>query len=130
MRQTITTQIAVTDGRLHAIVPLDPKEVGRRLKAARERKGWTQLEFALKIGKSPSSVSRWDRGFLPPVRELMRIAEVLEIEPAELIEDQRSPDEAILARLDELTKLYDPIRELLDEVRAQANLRSSGRKKV
>ena len=88
MRRMITTQIARSNGRLQAIVPLDPKEVGRRLAAARQRKHWTQLEFALKIEVSPASVSRWERGYLPPVRELMRIAEVLGIEPAELVEER------------------------------------------
>ena len=116
MRHAAITQIAESEGRLHALVPLDPKEVGRRLAAARRRRHWTQLEFALKIGRSPASVSRWERGYLPPVRELMRIALMLGVEPAELVEEQR-PDQAILQSLAELAKLRDPIEALLAELR-------------
>ena len=116
MRHAVITQIAESNGRLAAIVPLDQKEVGRRLKAARRAKHWTQLDFALKMGRSPASVSRWERGYLPPVRELMRIAEMLEVDPAALVEEQR-PDQAILASLAELAKLRDPIEQLLAELR-------------
>jgi transcriptional regulator with XRE-family HTH domain len=123
MRKMITTQIAVTDGRLHAIVPLDPKEVGQRLAAARRRRHWTQLEFALKIKRSPASVSRWERGYLPPVRELMRIADVLGVEPAELVEEPEDKHAALMARLDELAELHDPLKELLAELRDEAKQR-------
>ena len=129
MRHAETTQIAESNGRLHAVVPLDPKEVGRRLAAARHRQHWTQLEFAIKIGRSPATISRWERGMLPPVRELMRIAEVLEVEPAELVEEQR-PDQAILQSLAELAKLHDPIKQLLAELRARPDVPSRRRKKT
>ena len=109
MRQLITTQIARSNGRLHAIVPLDPKDVGRRLATARQRKHWTQLEFALKIGRSPASVSRWERGFLPPVRELMRIAEVLGIEPAELVEE-RSESAGLEEQISALQEIVAELR--------------------
>jgi transcriptional regulator with XRE-family HTH domain len=36
------------------------------------------LEFALKAHVSPSAVTRWESGKLPPVRELMRIADLLD----------------------------------------------------
>ena len=74
---------------------------------ARNRKGWTQLDFAIKAHVSPSSVSRWERGFPPPVRELVRLAGVLEIDPSELVEEppETERDAAILAKLAEIEKL-------------------------
>ena len=35
---------------------------GRRLKAARRKKGWTQQEFSYRVGVSRVTVSRWERG--------------------------------------------------------------------
>ena len=108
MAKTIHTQIAMSNGRLRAIMTIDPKEVGQRLAAARNRRNWTQLEFALQIGKSPSSVARWERGGLPPVRELIRICEALGIDPAELVEE---PEDAIQAQIDELQKELHELRQ-------------------
>ena len=101
-----TTQIARTVGRPRLLVAIDPKEVGRRIKAARERKGWTQLEFAYAAKVSPSSISRWERGLLPPVRELMRIAGVLDVDVSELVEEQHAP----VTQVDE-QRLREIIRE-------------------
>lgn len=106
MTHTVTTQIAATLGRLHLVVTFDPQGVGRRIAAARIRKGWTQLDFALQANISPSSVSRWERGKLPPVRELVRIAGVLDVDVAELVEEEEPParpgEAAILAELAEI----------------------------
>lgn len=89
---------------------LDPRQVGRRIKTARGRRGWTQLTFALEANVSPSSVSRWERGLLPPVRELMRLAAVLGVDPAELVEDHDEAEEAgIHARLDRIETLLEQL---------------------
>src|SRR4029077_7642111 len=88
-------------------VALTPREIGQRIKAARKAKHWTQLEFALEAKVSPSTVARWERGQLPPVAELIRIAGVLEVEPEELVEPGESDAQAAdsvrshLARLEE-----------------------------
>src|SRR5262249_20385018 len=67
-------------------VTMEPKDVGRRMAAARKARGWTQLAFALEADVSPSTVTRWEAGHLPPVRELRRVADVLGLPPAELVE--------------------------------------------
>jgi transcriptional regulator with XRE-family HTH domain len=103
MTHTATTQIAATLGRLHLLVTFDPEEIGRRIAAARN-KGWTQVNLAHHANVSPSTVSRWERGFVPPVRELIRIAAVLEIDVTELVEEQprHATDPVVLARLDRI----------------------------
>lgn len=59
---------------------------------------------------SPSSVQRWEAGRLPPVRELIRIAELLGIDPAELTgTEERVSDGAILAKLDQVLERLDRI---------------------
>lgn len=100
------------------MVQFDPQQVGRRLAAARQQRGWTQLRFALEANVSPSSVSRWERGLLPPVRELMRLAEVLGIDMGELVEPAPSQlvavEHEIVERLDRIERL------LLDLCRSAA----------
>lgn len=82
------THFADPYGKLLLAVQLEPKEIGRRLKAARKRKSHTQLSFALEANVSPGTVARWEAGGLPPIRELVRIAELLEIDPSELVETE------------------------------------------
>src|SRR5690242_2765177 len=92
-------------GTLLLAVSLDPKEIGQRIAHARAQKGWTQLAFALEADVSPSTVTRWESGKLPPVRELMRIAELLGVSPEELVE----PDDA--GRSDRIARLETELRE-------------------
>ena len=75
-------------GTLLLAVSLDPKQIGRRIADARNQKGWTQLAFALEADVSPSTVTRWESGKLPPVRELVRIAELLDVSPETLVEPE------------------------------------------
>lgn len=91
MTSSVVTQFTRNHGKLLLAVAMDPREVGRRIKLARERKGLTQLEFALEANVSPSSVARWESGKLPPVRELMRLADLLEVPVEDLVE---SPGES------------------------------------
>jgi DNA-binding XRE family transcriptional regulator len=53
-------------GTLLLAVSLEPREIGQRIRLARERKGWTQLAFALEADVSPSTVQRWEGGKLSP----------------------------------------------------------------
>jgi transcriptional regulator with XRE-family HTH domain len=62
--------------------------------------GWTQLAFALEADVSPSTVTRWESGKLPPVRELMRIAELLGVSPEELVEPGDEGGEGRIAKLE------------------------------
>jgi transcriptional regulator with XRE-family HTH domain len=108
----MTTQIAALPGRLQLLMSFEPEEIGRRIKAARERKGWTQLQFALEAGKSPSTTYRWEHGRLPPVHELVRIAGLLDVDVTELVEpeEKQDPNSVVLAELGEIKVM---LRELL-----------------
>lgn len=92
---------------------MDPKEIGKRIKAARERKGWTQMTFALEASVSISTITRWERGELPPVRELIRIAGVLEIEPEQLVELEASAEDQVAALRGEVAEVRAMVAELL-----------------
>jgi transcriptional regulator with XRE-family HTH domain len=90
----------------------DPKDVGRRMRWAREAKGWTQLEFSRQANVSPGTVSRWERGMVPPVRELIRLAGVLDIDPVDLVE----PSPPVGAELVEEARVREILREELAPV--------------
>lgn len=110
-------------GTLLLAVSLEPKEIGRRIAAARARKGWTQLAFALEADVSPSTVTRWESGKLPPVRELIRIAELLEVSPEELVEpDDPEREERIEHLENELAKTQQALAVLPDVQAALARI--------
>lgn len=91
------------------VMALEPEEVGLRIRAAREAKLWKQLDFALKAGVSVSTVYRWEHGNLPDVRELMRIADLLDVATAHLVEDVPS----ISIGEDQLVRLEAKLDEVL-----------------
>lgn len=94
----MTTQRATVSGSLLLASVMEPKEIGKRIQAARKRRYWTQAEFAREANVSLSSVTRWEAGALPPVRELIRLADLLGVDPEELVEE-RPMDDQVAARL-------------------------------
>lgn len=117
MTRNANRHAATQRAKLLLAVALDPREVGKRIAQAREGKGWTQLTFALEADVSPSSVQRWESGKLPPVRELLRVAELLEVDPETLVEppaDSR-PQYALLREVaDGVADLALTSQELLE----------------
>lgn len=70
MKRQATNQIAET--------------IGANMRAARDRKGWTQHELALKIGSQAFEVSRWEKGrHRPQDQTLAVLAHVLEMDFAD-----------------------------------------------
>lgn len=114
-----STQTAPFPGTLLLAMQIDPHEIGRRIKAARVRKGWTQMDLAVEGKVSVSSVQRWEGGGMPPLRELFRIAELLEVDPAEFVEEDDSKDDLhtlrqrLASEIDRLERLNDLLEERL-----------------
>lgn len=57
-------------------------EIGARIREARMMRGWTHEELARRMGVNWRSVQRWQKGRLPRVETLRRLAEVLEVPPS------------------------------------------------
>lgn len=56
------------------------KEVGKRIRAERERLGWTQEVLAKKVATTNSSISKYETGvILPPIESLIELGRVLHI---------------------------------------------------
>jgi transcriptional regulator with XRE-family HTH domain len=43
--------------------------VGDNLRAARDKRGWTQRQVADRVGVTPADISRWERGAVEPGRQ-------------------------------------------------------------
>ncbi len=59
---------------------------GRRLRAYRKLKHWTQIELAEKVGVSVAIIGGLERGTRYPNKALVdRLCEVLQVSPSELL---------------------------------------------
>jgi transcriptional regulator with XRE-family HTH domain len=116
----MTTQTATFSGTLLLAAVMEPQEIGARIKSARTKRHWTQLEFAREANVSPSSVARWERGVLPPVRELIRVAGVLGVDPQQLVEAEPSEDDRVAVLRGEVAELHELLAEVLRLVQEQS----------
>lgn len=67
-------------------------ELGKRLREARERLGWTQAEAAEQIGTTRQVVSQWEVGHrAPAARTIARLAEIYRVNAAWLMGQSDNP---------------------------------------
>ncbi len=113
---------------------LPPEEVGRRIRSARVRKGWTVEQLARAMGVNWRTVQRWQAGHekkggvwrptLPRVtgeKSLLRLAEVLDVPPGYLVESTngRPGDELVHTELRALrAQVEDLLQGELEGLRA------------
>jgi transcriptional regulator with XRE-family HTH domain len=63
---------------------------GWNLRIARQRAGFTQRVLAARLGKHQRRIAGWESGeCLPRTVAIVRLAEMLEIEPGELLRETR-----------------------------------------
>ncbi len=92
-------------------------EVGLRIREARLANGWTHEELARRMGVNWRTVQRWQKGRLPKMQTLLRLAEVLRVPTGYLIEPEASSDELgeLRAQVEELTERLDALARALDQ---------------
>ena len=101
---------------------MDQKAIGRRIKAARERKGLTQEELSEEVDLSPMHVSVIERGVkLPKLETLINIANALDVSADVLLQDVVNNQTKLCAS--EASELILQLRRE-DQRRALAVLRS------
>src|SRR3954449_13205765 len=86
-----------------------PRDIGARIRTAREEQGWTQDQLANAVGVSRSAVAQWETGRAGQVTtNLTRIATVLEVGVEYLMygDDKRAPAEARVGDELALLRLY------------------------
>lgn len=59
---------------------LTPHEMGLRIRRARERKRWTQLQLAAEVGASVRAIGSWERGEVVPRNAIGALEELLSID--------------------------------------------------
>jgi transcriptional regulator with XRE-family HTH domain len=80
MVRNVATQRSIANSTLFSVATgMDPAEIGRRIKSARHARLWTQAQFATAASVSLSTIARWESGKLPSVRELVRVADLLDL---------------------------------------------------
>ena len=63
----------------------DAIALGRMIRESRLKQGMSLSQLASEVGRSSSSVRRWERGEVPPAKSLMpQLAEILDVDQAEL----------------------------------------------
>ncbi|HSJ72322.1 MAG TPA: helix-turn-helix transcriptional regulator [Acidimicrobiia bacterium] len=71
----------------------DAMAIGRAIREARLEKGMSLGQLAAAVGRSSSSVRRWERGEVPPAIGIIDdLAKVLELDPDELRSLRPDPD--------------------------------------
>jgi len=69
---------------------LTPEEVGLRIREARIARGWTHEELARRTGVNWRTVQRWQKGNLPRLPTLLRLADILGVPEGHLVEPESS----------------------------------------
>jgi transcriptional regulator with XRE-family HTH domain len=100
---------------------------GARLRALRERKKYTLLDMAEKIGVSTQGYAKWENGSDPSIERLKQLCEILTCtadyllgltsEPyARVEEDKLPPDEKNLLKLYRSKKIPRHVKRLLGDL--------------
>ena len=95
--------------------------LAKRLKKARQEKGYTQRDVGLLTGLSDKSISAYEKGkVVPPLEVLVKIAEVLEKPVSFFLEESIDTREVLLAELrslrEQLSRLQAEIDRLTKEI--------------
>jgi transcriptional regulator with XRE-family HTH domain len=101
-------------------MPLSPDDVAQRIREARVAHGWTHDELARRMGVSWRTVQRWQKGKLPRLGTLLRLADVLGVPRSYLIEDEdpAASLKDLHRRLEELTRRVQELSEALERAPA------------
>ena len=93
-------------------------EIGQKIKAARLSKGYTQEELGKIMGVQKSAVAKWECGRVVNIKRsvLLKISEVLEIPPIELIgnyaeKEKPSNEERLSEKKKELMLFLETVPE-------------------
>src|SRR3954447_9232210 len=94
---------------------LTPDQVGDRIRAARLSNGWTHDELARRMNANWRTVQRWQKGNLPRLQTLLRLADVLDVLHSYFIEEEDSVTTVadLRARVDDLTAYVEALARAL-----------------
>jgi transcriptional regulator with XRE-family HTH domain len=108
---------------------LTPEIVGERIREARLERGWTHEELARRMDANWRTVQRWQKGNLPRLATLLRLADVLGVPESYFVDtdgsfstfnDLREQLEELSARVDELARVVASLEGAQHEPAASA----------
>jgi transcriptional regulator with XRE-family HTH domain len=118
----MTVALAAPEGRTKSVVhrpfavPPSLTELGRRMREARLRRGYSQTQAALFLGVKKQTISNWELGTAPPgLINMFRYAAVMDIDVAELItglSDDLAPTDVVRRRLSAASRLVPLYRDI------------------
>src|SRR5918994_4431283 len=90
---------------------LTPEEVGERIREARLSRGWTHEELARRMDANWRTVQRWQKGKLPRLPTLLRLADVLGVPSGYFVEPEDS-----VATINDLSARIEDLAERVDNL--------------
>lgn len=80
------------------LVKVDPKNLGEYIKRRREEMGISKYSLALQLRVSPSTVTRWERGYTSTIRSdiVIKMANILGVSPDSIFQGGYADGEAAL----------------------------------
>jgi len=102
--------------------------ISKRIREAREARGWTQEEFAQRIGSTPDTVADWENGARDPrSNRIIMLAGVLGVSAHWLLDgsaefapsDDADPSVAMQAQVDAMRVKIRELQQMLDELERQ-----------
>jgi transcriptional regulator with XRE-family HTH domain len=94
-------------------IVISNKEIGRRVKALRRRKGITQAELAKLLGTIQSNISNIERGARGlTVQQIVRLCKALGVSTDEILIEEKAPKEVRSLRSAKLLRCLQQIEAL------------------
>ena len=111
---------------------LTPDEVGERIRAARLARGWTHEELARRMDANWRTVQRWQKGKLPRLQTLLRLADVLGVPHAYFVEAEDSVTTVaeLRERVDDLAARVEALTRALRALEAASPERRESLRQV
>lgn len=92
-------------------------ELGKKIRLLRQKKGWSQLEVAQKIGLSPAAFSKIEKDVTDiSISRIVQLAALFEVSLAELILDQNEENAIETTNSDELSRTKEQLDVSLSKI--------------
>lgn len=104
----MATKSARTLRLLHDMA-MEEAAVMARIKEAREGEGLTQREVADALEIHVNTVANWERKHMPTMRDLPRVAKILNRTPDWLLYGDDAPVEGLSERLDRMEQMLEEV---------------------
>ena len=96
------------------------KQIGQRIKALRNAKGWSQEKAAVHVGCSWRAIQRWERGAVTPRWDnIEALAKAFNVDPAQLVGQESVPgleDDSLDTRVSKLALQVAALQAQVDQL--------------